>query len=85
MTADLDSRLLEAHAVGDLTALVALYTEAADLRETEGDIDAACFYLTHAYVFALQTGATEADQLRQRLWRHGREDSAPARPNPRPE
>lgn len=73
MSADLERRLLDAHAAGDLMALVAHYTEAADLRDAEGDIDAACFYLTHAYVFALQTGVDDADALQQRLYEHGRE------------
>lgn len=73
MAADLDNRLLAAHAAGDEQELVALYTEAADLFEAEGDVDAACFYLTQAYVFALQTGAADAPALQQRLFEHGRE------------
>jgi hypothetical protein len=37
-------------------------------------VDAACFYLTHAYVFALSAGATEAGALHARLLAHGREE-----------
>jgi len=70
----LDARLLDAHARGDKAALVALYTEAADMKEELQDIDAACFYLTHAYVFALDVGAPEARELHRRLKDRGREE-----------
>ncbi len=70
----LDQRLLDAHARNDPVALSVLYTEAADVREAAGDIDAACFYLTHAYVYALQAGAGTAAALQLRLWAHGREE-----------
>ena len=66
----LDQRLLQAHAAGDKPALVALYTEAAD---TAPNIDATCFYLTHAYVFALETGHPAAAALHARLKAEGRE------------
>ena len=69
-SASLDQRLLQAHAAGDKPALVALYTEAADAAE---NIDAACFYLTHAYVFALETGHPAAAALHARLKAEGRE------------
>ncbi len=62
--ADLDTRLLAAHAAGDGTALVRLYTEAADLTS---DPEAAAFYLTHAWIWALDTGAPDAEALRHRL------------------
>ncbi|MFD1511240.1 hypothetical protein [Lacimonas salitolerans] len=68
---DLDHRLLTAHATGDRTALIAWYTEAAD---TSPDPDAAWFYLTHAYVFALESGAAEAGPLHARLKAAGREE-----------
>ena len=71
---DLDARLLAAHRALDKHGLVRLYTEAADRREDAGDIDAACFYLTHAYVFALDTGRPEAADLHQRLKEKGREE-----------
>ncbi|MEL7211849.1 MAG: hypothetical protein AAGK92_04250 [Pseudomonadota bacterium] len=66
----LDAALLAAHEAGDKAALTRLYTQAAD---EAGDVDAACFYLTHAYVFALESGAPEAVALRQRLADEGRE------------
>ncbi len=70
--AALDELLLAAHARNDHAALVQYYTMAADEREEAGDIDAACFYLTHAFVFALEHGAPEADELNLRLVQHGR-------------
>ncbi len=72
---DLDRPMLEAHGRGDWPALVSLYTQAADFCESAGNVDAACFYLTQAFIFALQTGATETNALQARLWRHGREAS----------
>lgn len=71
MTAALDARLLDAHARQDKTALVTLYTEAA---ETANDLDAACFFLTHAYVFALDVGDNRAGALHARLVAQGREE-----------
>ena len=68
---DLDAVLIEAHEAGDGARLVTLYTEAANQA---GDIDAECFFLTHAYVFALQVGHSSADALRARLIAHGREE-----------
>lgn len=65
--------MLAAHARNDSEALMALYSEAADLQEVQGDIDAACFYLTHAFVFALEAGSLEVDALQLRLWKRGRE------------
>ncbi len=67
---DLDARLLAAHEAADHGALVALYAEAAETAEDE---DARAFFLTHAYVFALDTGAPEAEALRHALVTMGRE------------
>ncbi len=67
---DLQERLLAAHEADDKPHLVTLYTLAADAAE---DIDAACFFLTHAYVFALDVGDERALSLAKRLAEHGRE------------
>jgi hypothetical protein len=67
---DLDDRLLAAHDRGDLPALMALYAEAADSASEE---QACGFYLTHAYVFALELGSAAAPGLRERLIAMGRE------------
>lgn len=69
----LDDQLRGAHARNDGVALVDLYTLAAGQSEEAGDIDAACFYLTQAFVFALLCGSATADDLQLQLWRHGRE------------
>ncbi len=67
---DLDAQLLAAHEVGDVAALVGLYEQAARNAQDE---DARGFYLTHAYVFALEAGDVKADALRAELIKMGRE------------
>ncbi len=61
---DLDRRLRAAHGRGDGRALARLYEEAAVAAPTE---DEAAFYLTHAYIWALDTGHPNAPALRARL------------------
>ena len=75
--AQLDAALLAAHEAGDHAGLVRLYRQAGEEREAAGDIDAACFYYTHAYVFALESGDEAAGGLLDRLVKHGR-DARPA-------
>lgn len=67
---DLDARLLAAHAAGDRAALARLYAQAAD---SAADTDAAGFFLTQAYIFALDAGLGEAAVLHARLKADGRE------------
>ncbi len=67
---DLHSRMLSAHEAQDRMALIKLYAEAAD---SVNDVDASCFFLTHAYVFALEAGVPDAKALHARLKHHGRE------------
>lgn len=69
----LDAALITAHEAGDVAALIQLYTQAADEMEAEGKIDAACFFLTHAYVFALEDGSARSADLHSRLVSYGRE------------
>lgn len=66
----LHEALLAAHLKNDREALVRLYERAADTSE---DKDAKGFYLTHAYIFALEAGLPIADELRTRLVHMGRE------------
>lgn len=68
----LDHALLAAHAEQNTAELVRLYTIAADQAEARQDIDAASFFLTHAFVFALEDGAPQAVALNQRLAQQGR-------------
>ncbi len=66
----LNQRLLRAHSDGDRAALVRLYSAAAAAADTS---EAAAFYLTHAYVFALESGHPDSVELRARLHAMGRE------------
>ncbi|MBO9397417.1 hypothetical protein J7400_12070 [Shimia sp. R9_2] len=67
---DLHQRLLAAHAGEDAAALVALYQEAANAAP---DMDAQGFYLTQAYVYALESGHAATEGLRTQLQALGRE------------
>ena len=70
MSRGLHEALLDAHARADRARLVDLYAEAA---QRQNDTDAACFFLTHAYVYALETGHPAAGVLHGRLKAEGRE------------
>jgi hypothetical protein len=70
MSKALDRQLLDAHARGDKHALVTLYTRAGETAQSE---DARYFYLTHAYIFALDTGHPRARALLDKLKAAGRE------------
>ena len=61
---DLQERLLQAHVEGDKAGLVRLYAEAADSTD---DTDTRCFFLTHAYIFALEINDPETSTLYTRL------------------
>jgi hypothetical protein len=69
----LEKALLAAHASDDHRELVKLYWEAGQMKEETGDIDAACFYYTHAYVFALETGDPASANILGKLVEHGRD------------
>jgi hypothetical protein len=66
---DLDARLLAAHAADDGRALITLYDQAA--QAAEGTVERA-FFLTHAYVHALEAGDTRAAALLAQLQAMGR-------------
>ncbi|SFS50583.1 hypothetical protein SAMN04488040_0673 [Sulfitobacter marinus] len=67
---DLNAQLLAAHTARDHGALVGLYRAAAARTH---DPNAAGFYLTHAYVFALETDHQDTSALRADLVAQGRE------------
>lgn len=69
---ELHRQLLEAHAAQDPRRLMALYAQAGANRESRGDTDAACFYLTHAYIYAMELDAPELAALQVRLAAYGR-------------
>ncbi len=73
MTDDLEAALLQAHDTHDLNDLVRLYTDAADREEQANQTDRACFFLTHAWIFALEAGDPRSHDLKARLVAHGRE------------
>lgn len=75
--AALEDALLSAHAADDRMALVSLYKEAGEIKKQAGETDAACFYFTQAYVFALETGHEAAGDLLGKLVQYGR-DAYPA-------
>lgn len=66
---DLNAIILAAHARDDRAALVGHYTLAADQTN---DVNTACFFLTYAYIYALELGHPDTDTLFARLDAHGR-------------
>lgn len=66
---DLNDAILQAHAVDDRKGLIALYTQAADQTL---DIDGKCFFLTYAYIYALELGDAAESTLFEQLRRHER-------------
>lgn len=68
----IDSALCAAHASGDSLAIMQLYHEAATQMEARGMVDSAAFFLTHAYVFALEAGHGLAGDLAAKLHQMGR-------------
>ncbi len=69
---DLEARLLAAHARGQGPELARLYNHAA--KSYSSDPVRAAFYLTHAYVFALEAGMPEAAAYYQQLRSWGKEE-----------
>ena len=70
---ELDTEILAAHANQDAYALAGLYEKASELELLQENFDAAGFLLTHAYVFALESGHPQVDEMKQRLAADGRE------------
>ena len=69
----LHERILAAHAAGDAATLAGLYRQAAARADRRGGDDAAAFFLTQAYVFALEAGTAAAAELRAALVARGRD------------
>ena len=72
--AELEQALLLAHQNRDQEALVMLYQNGGQTFLRQGNIDAGCFYLTHAYIYALEAGHAAAAELRDILVSYGREE-----------
>ena len=70
----LDDEIMLAHDAEDNERLSALYLKAGQVKESGGNIDAACFLFTQAYVYGLDGGNRQASQeARARLVAHGRD------------
>ena len=82
---ELDAALISAHMAGDREALVGLYHRAGLGEQAAGEIDAAAFFFTQAYVFALEAGDARAASLRERLIELGREEEPGSAPMGRKE
>lgn len=68
----LDAALIAAHEAGDPAMLAALYRKAAETLERVHQSEAALFFFTQAYVFALDAGLAEADDVGRILRAQGR-------------
>ena len=64
MKEPLEDRLSRAHQRDDKTGLVGLYCEAANAAPNDA---VQSFFLTHAYVFALEIADARTDTLRRQL------------------
>lgn len=73
MSEALHDSILVAHQRGGAAELSRLYSQAAELRAAEGAAAAASFYLTHAYVFALEAGL-DGSAIHSKLKQEGREE-----------
>ena len=72
MSESLNAALLDAHASQDNTLISSAYLEAADAAEIDGDVERACFFLTHAWIYALEAGLPMAVTCHARLSALGR-------------
>ncbi len=73
MNDKLDRQLIAANLANDHIKLIALYQRAAEICEAKGAVDETCFFLTQAYVFALQEGSPQSRQLKEKLVAYARE------------
>lgn len=71
-----DGELLRLEAARDCVRLTKIYDQAACEAERAGDTDRACFFWTHAYIWALEGGLDDAVRLRGKLAAFGREVAA---------
>lgn len=69
---DLDRKIIVAHRDRDLPLLATLYERAADLALSEGDCSQGYYFLTQAWIFALDAEMPQANYLCNRLVAAGR-------------
>ncbi|WP_341861197.1 hypothetical protein [Gymnodinialimonas sp. 57CJ19] len=77
-----EAALYHGQQTGDWAQVITQYMEAAEAEATE---QGAAFYLTHAYVHALEAGDPRADTLKQRLIALGAEVEADEAPPTAPD
>lgn len=70
---NLEKQILAAHGLNDGYRLAELYARGAEIKHEAGELDAAGFLLTQAFVFALESGHPIAEMLRAKLVADGRE------------
>ncbi|PIB26163.1 hypothetical protein BFP76_12910 [Amylibacter kogurei] len=70
----LNRELLAAHAAKDGAKIAHIYKQAGENALEAGQVDTACFYFTHAYVFALESNCEELGQIHAILKKYGREE-----------
>lgn len=72
MTDATDEHIIAAHEAGDIDALARLYLNGASQFLDRGRTDEGAFFLTQAYVFALEAGLPEAIDIEKSLRKLGR-------------
>jgi hypothetical protein len=70
----LNDQVLKAHVAGDQATLVDIYHMLGAEELAEENITSACFLLTQAYVYALESGDPRATEIHEILKSHGREE-----------
>lgn len=73
MTTDLDAALIAAHQQHDAPHIARLFEQAGNLEAAAGNEDAACFFWTNGYIWALEAGIPLARDLHNKLRERGRE------------
>lgn len=70
----LNDQVLKAHEAGDQATLIDVYHMLGEEELVAENITSACFLLTQAYVYALESGDARAIEIHEILKSHGREE-----------
>lgn len=70
----LNDQVLKAHEMGDQATLIDIYHMLGQEELAAGKITSACFLLTQAYVYALESNDPRATEIHETLKSHGREE-----------
>ena len=73
LSKDINKRILKAHQQKDRKYLALIYERYGRSQLEKNNIDAGCFFLTHAYIFALEEGLNCATRIHKALKNYGRE------------